>query len=202
MRQRVPWVRRALLVLAGLGVVVALYFGVTFVQVWSDARLDQAGPVDAIVVLGAAQYDGAPSPVLRARLDHAVELYQEGHAPVVVVTGGSQEGDRFTQAMAGYRYLRDRGIPDEALLLEVDGTSTYTELAATARILDSRGLSTAVLVSDAYHSKRLLAVAGEVGIDARVSPTDEGYGLRSLARETAAVGVGRLIGFRRLDRLS
>ena len=202
MRTRARWARRALLTLVGLGVIGVVYFGVTFVQVWSDARLDQAGSADAIVVLGAAQYDGAPSPVLQARLDHAVELYEEGYAPVVVVTGGSQEGDRFTQAMAGYRYLRDRGVPDEALLLEVDGTSTYTELAATARILDNRGLTTAVLVSDAYHSKRLLAIAAEVGIDARVSPTDEGYGIRSLARETAAVGVGRLIGFRRLDRWS
>ena len=202
MRHRAPWVRRALVALAGLAVVGVLYFGVTLVQVWSDARLDQAGAADAIVVLGAAQYDGAPSPVLRARLDHAVELYDEGYAPVLVVTGGRQEGDRFTQAMAGYRYLRERGVPDEALLLEVDGTSTYTELAATARILDGRGLSTALLVSDGYHSKRLLAIADEVGIDASVSPTDQGYGIRSLARESVAVGVGRLISFRRLDRLS
>ncbi len=201
MRTRGRWVRR--LVIAGLGVVVlgGLYLAVTFVQVWSDARLDQAGPADAIVVLGAAQYDGAPSPVLASRLDHAVELYEAGHARYVVVTGGSQEGDRFTQAAAGYRYLRDRGIPDEVLLLEVDGTSTYSELAATARILEDRGLSSVLLVSDGYHSKRLLGIADELGIEARVSPTDTSYGVRSLVRETLAVGAGRLVGFRRLDAL-
>lgn len=200
MRHRALWVRRALLVLIGVGAFAVIYLGVTFVQVWSDAQLDQAGPADVIVVLGAAQYDGAPSPVLRARLDHALELYEAGYASVIVVTGGRQEGDRFTQAAAGYRYLRLRGLPDEAVLLEVDGTSTYTELAATARIMDQRGLSSALLVSDGYHSKRLLGIAGEVGIDARVSPTDQGYGIRSLARETLAVGAGRLLGFGRLER--
>lgn len=201
MRPRSRWVRRivlGLVVLGGLGVV---YLGVTFVQVWSTARTDQVGPADAIVVLGAAQYDGEPSPVLRGRLDRAVELYEAGHAPLIVVTGGSQEGDRFTQAMAGYRHLRDRGIPDEALLLEVDGDSTYTELRATARILEDRGLSSVLMVSDGYHSLRLLAIASEVGLDGRVSPTDTAYGIRSLGRETVAVGVGRIVGFRRLDSL-
>jgi uncharacterized SAM-binding protein YcdF (DUF218 family) len=195
------WAGRAAFGLAALGVLGALYLAVTFIQVWSTARADHAGPADAIVVLGAAQYDGAPSPVLRARLDHAVALYRDGHAPLIVVTGGRQEGDRFTQAAAGYRYLRDQGVPDERLLLEVDGTSTYTELAATARILRSRGLDRVVMVSDGYHSRRLLAIAAEVGLDGAVSPTDTGYGLRQLARETMAVGLGQLTGFRRLDSL-
>lgn len=184
-----------------VGVLGTVYLAVTFVQVWSTAGTDQAGPADAIVVLGAAQYDGEPSPVLRARLDHAVSLYEEGHAPLIVVTGGRQEGDRFTQAMAGYRYLRERGVPDEALLLEVDGVSTYSELRATARILEDRGLSSVLMVSDGYHSARLLAIAGEVGLDGRVSPTDTSYGLRSLGRETLAMGIGRIVGFRRLDSL-
>jgi uncharacterized SAM-binding protein YcdF (DUF218 family) len=139
--------------------------------------------------------------VLRARLDHAVELYRAGHAPLIVVTGGRQEGDRFTQAMAGYRYLRNEGVSDEALLLEVDGTSTYTEMAATARILTTRGLSSVLMVSDGYHSARLLAIAGEVGLDGAVSPTDTSYGLRQLTRETLAVALGRITGFRRLDSL-
>jgi uncharacterized SAM-binding protein YcdF (DUF218 family) len=201
MRQRGRWVRRTVVAALVGGALASLYVVVTFVQVWSAARVDEAGPADVIVVLGAAQYDGAPSPVLQARLDHAVDLYEAGHAPLIVVTGGRQEGDRFTQAMAGYRYMRDRGVPDEALLLEVDGTSTYTELAATARILRNRGLSSALLVSDGYHSRRLLAIAGEVGIDAAVSPTDSGYGVGSLARETAAVALGQIVSFRRLDSL-
>ena len=159
------------------------------------------GDAGAIVVLGAAQYDGEPSPVLRARLDQAVRLYRDGRAPLIVVTGGRQEGDRFTQAVAGYRYLRDQGVPEDALLLEVDGTSTYTELAATARILRARGLERVLMVSDGYHSQRLLAIAEEVGLDGAVSPTDTGFGVRELARESLAVGLGRLVGFRRLDSL-
>lgn len=195
------WLRAGLLLGAGVGALLVLFVGVTFVQVWRTAGVDDPGPADAVVVLGAAQYDGDPSPVLRARLDHALGLWRAGHAPLIVVTGGRQEGDRFTQAAAGYVYLRERGVPDEALLLEVDGDSTYTELAATARILRNRGLGSALLVSDAYHSRRLLEIADEVGLDAGVSPTDTGYGWRSLLRETAAVSAGRLVGFRRLDAL-
>jgi uncharacterized SAM-binding protein YcdF (DUF218 family) len=187
-----------MVLLAGLA---ALYLGVTFVQVWALSDDDQAGPADAIVVLGAAQWDGEPSPVLRQRLDHAAALYEQGYAPLVVVTGGKQEGDRVTQAAAGFTYLRGRGIPEEAILLEVDGTSTYTELAATARILDDRGLDSALMVSDGYHSARLLAIADEVGLDGSVSPTDREFGLKELLRETAAMSLGRIVGFRRLDAL-
>jgi len=96
----------------------------------------------------------------------------------------------------------ERGIPEDAILLEVDGTSTYTELAATSRILDERGLGRVLMVSDGYHSARLLAIADEVGLDGAVSPTDTGYSASSLLRETAAMSVGRLVGFRRLDALS
>lgn len=176
-----------------------VYVAFTFVNVWWTARQDQAGPADAIVVMGAAQYDGTPSPVLQARLDHAVELFEAGYAPLVVVTGGKQTGDRFTQALTGYNYLRGRGISDEQILLEVDGTSTYTELAATARILHGRGLERVLLVSDGYHSARLRAIAGEVGLQASVSPTGTSYGLNQLIRETAAVSAGRIVGFRRLE---
>ncbi|MGI9624988.1 MAG: YdcF family protein, partial [Acidimicrobiales bacterium] len=88
--------------LVGLAV---LYVGITFVQVWQASRDDQAGPVDAIVVLGAAQYDGRPSPVLEARLRAAFELYEQGHASVIVTTGSNQEGDRFTQGFAGFSFL-------------------------------------------------------------------------------------------------
>jgi uncharacterized SAM-binding protein YcdF (DUF218 family) len=178
-----------------------LYILVTFLQVWAVSDDDQAGPADAIVVLGAAQYDGDPSPVLQSRLDHAAELYEAGYAPLVVVTGGKQEGDRVTQAAAGFTYLRNKGIPEESILLEVDGTSTYSELAATSRILRDRGLDSVLMVSDGYHSERLLAIADEVGLDGAVSPTDTSFGMRQLLRETAAVSVGEIVGFRRLDAL-
>jgi uncharacterized SAM-binding protein YcdF (DUF218 family) len=184
-----------------LAVVVLGYFFVTFVQVWAAARRDGARPADAIVVLGAAQYDGTPSPALRLRLDHAVDLYEDGVAEVVVVTGGRKEGDRFTEAMAGYEYLRDEGVPASALLTEDQGTNTWESLAAAAELLRGEGRTRVVLVSSPYHSLRIEHVAAEVGLDGHASPARSASGLGSLptlAREAVAVGVGRLIGYDRL----
>lgn len=193
---------RAVLVVVLLGVV---YLGVTFVQVYRASTRDEARPAQAIVVLGAAQYDGRPSPVLRQRLDHAHALWERGLAPVIVVTGGSRPGDRFTEAQAGYTYLRERGVPDEDLLMEVEGTNTWEELAASARFLRRRDITDVLLVSDGYHAYRLGAIAEELGLDAAVSPTrsTQSFGGRfeALVRETGAVAVGRLIGYRRLVRL-
>jgi uncharacterized SAM-binding protein YcdF (DUF218 family) len=199
------WLRLGLR-LALLAVAVALvYVGVTFVQVWQASTRDEARPAEAIVVLGAAQYDGRPSPVLRDRLEHALELWADGLAPIIVVTGGQQPGDRFTEAGAGYRYLRDRGVPDESLLREESGKNTWQQLAASSRFLAERGITDVLLVSDGYHAKRLAAIAGELGLDAAVSPSGTHLSrdgrLRALVRETAAVSVGRIIGYRRLVNL-
>ncbi len=187
----------------GAGAVVLVYLLATVLQVWWASRWDDQDPVDAIVVLGAAQYDGKPSPAHEARLDHAVDQLEAGVAPLVVVTGGNQPGDRFTEATASATYLHDRGIPDEAILREVSGTSSYESLAATARFLRDRdGVEEVVLVSEPYHSARLRGIASEVGLDAVVSPAqDGGRSFRSLVRESTAVSIGRIIGYRRLDSL-
>ncbi|HEV3402375.1 MAG TPA: YdcF family protein, partial [Acidimicrobiales bacterium] len=116
-----PRTRLALKVVAGLVAVVGVYLSVTFVQVWRAAHRDEARPAEAIVVLGAAQFNGKPSAVLRARLDHALSLYRRNLAPVIVVTGGGQPGDRFTEATASANYLLERGVPDEDVLREVSG---------------------------------------------------------------------------------
>ena len=160
---------------------------------------DDRGPADAIVVLGAAQYDGEPSPVLAGRLDHAEELWREGLAPIVVTTGSNLPGDRFTEGYAGYEYLRFAGIPDDALLVITDGASTWEQLAATARQLRLRDLDSVILVSDPYHSLRLTQIADEVGLYATVSSTDGSSSIRQLLRETAAVSLGRILGYRRVD---
>ncbi|CAN5516391.1 YdcF family protein [soil metagenome] len=189
-----------------VGSLLVLYVGVTFVQVATASRRDGAQPAQAIVVLGAAQYNGRPSPVLQARLDHALELYRDDLAEVIVVTGGRQEGDTFTEAGASYRYLREQGVPDEDLLREENGTNTWESLAAAARFLAERDIDDVLLVSSSYHSYRLADVADEVGLDAHVSPAGRELlstrtELRQLVRETAAVSVGRIIGYRRLMRL-
>ena len=106
-------------------------------------------------MLGAAQYNGRPSPVLRDRLDHALELYEAGLADHDRAHGWPPGGRRFTEATAGYNYLREHGVPDEALLKEVDGTSTWESLAASARFLIERDLTKVVLVTDGYHAKRV-----------------------------------------------
>lgn len=192
------------LLLAGVGI-LAVYVVITFVQVYRAKDHDGARPADAIIVLGAAQYDGRPSPVLQDRLDHALALYEDGIASTIVVTGGRQAGDRFTEATAGYNYLRERGVPDEALLKEVGGRSTYESLAASARFLRERDLTSVVLVTDGYHAFRVGAIAEDLGLDAAVSPTETRLSntdeLRQIGRETLAVAVGRIIGWNRLFRL-
>jgi len=195
--------RRGLLVAV---VVPVLYFAVTFVQVWRTARHDGARPAQAVIVLGAAQYDGRPSAVLRARLDHAAELYRRKIAPVVVVTGGKMEGDRFTESQAGANYLHTKGVPDEAILREATGRTSWQSLAASARFLRGRGIRDVVLVSDPFHAARIHGIASELGLEAATSPTRSSpiKGLsefRHMVTETAQVGLARVIGFRRLVRI-
>jgi uncharacterized SAM-binding protein YcdF (DUF218 family) len=197
-------VRRAIAV---IGLVVLVYLFVTFVQVWQAARRDEAKPSEAIVVLGAAQFDGRPSAVFEARLDHAADLYQADIAPIVVVTGGKQEGDRFTEATAGANYLHSRGVPDEAILRETQGESSWESLAASAQILADRGMTDVVLVSDPFHSLRVEEIAEELGLDAGTSPTetspiDGADEWKNFGTETLRVAAGRLIGFDRLARSS
>lgn len=189
------WVWRVVL---ALGFLVVAYLLFTFVQVWMHSRRDSAQPADAIVVLGAAQYDCTPSPVLEQRLDHAFDLYDDGVASTVVVTGGKREGDRCTEAQSSADYLRGRGVPDGDLLLEVQGRNSWESLAATGHILRDRGMTRAVLVTDGYHALRVLAIAEQIGLDASVSPSHPGGSLGELVMETGAVAVGRIVGFDRL----
>jgi uncharacterized SAM-binding protein YcdF (DUF218 family) len=198
---RVRLAIRLLLIVGGLAV---LYIGITLVQVWHAAGQDSRPQAGAIVVLGAAQYNGRPSPALEARLEHALELYEDGVAPVVVVTGGKQPGDQFTEASSGANWLRQRDVPDKDLRLEVAGTSTWESLSATALFLKKEGIDEVVLVSAPTHAFRVKDIAEEVGLVAHVSPVDseeDRASIRSLARETVAVSAGRVIGYRRLGRL-
>jgi uncharacterized SAM-binding protein YcdF (DUF218 family) len=183
------------------------YYVVTLYQVWSTGRRDQARPVDAIVVLGAAQYDGRPSPQLAARLDQVVALWPRGLAPIVVVTGGKQPADRFTEAEASARYLVEHGVPESALLYENEGQSTYESLETVAVMLHERGLRSVLLVTDPFHALRSRLTAEELGLEAYVSPTDTSVvtGASSFARhlkEAAGISFGRIMGFDRLRGLT
>jgi uncharacterized SAM-binding protein YcdF (DUF218 family) len=195
-------IRWAIRILGAVVAIAVVYVGVTFAQVWWASRSDHHDPSSAIVVMGAAQWNGKPSPVLQGRLDHAVELYEEGAAPMIVVTGGKQAGDRVTQGLSGYRYMRDHGVPEAAIKVEVEGTNSYEELSASALILRQAEVGDdVVIVTDPYHALRVEEIADEVGLSAQVSPTDASSSVRQLARETLAVAAGRIVGFRRLASL-
>ncbi|MFW2381510.1 MAG: YdcF family protein [Acidimicrobiales bacterium] len=188
--------RAALLVL----LLLIGYIGATYIDIWLATKRTADGDASAALVLGAAQYNGTPSPVLVRRLDEAADLYDSGRVELIVVTGGQRAGDITTEAKAGYDYLRQQGIPDQDLRLEVQGDSTYTSMAAAARFLRNEQIDDVILVTDAYHTRRVELIADEVGLVAEVSAVGDAD-FDELMRETAAVSVGRVVGFRRLDRL-
>jgi uncharacterized SAM-binding protein YcdF (DUF218 family) len=178
------------------------YYCVSLWQVHSAGTSDQARQVDAIVVMGAAQYDGRPSPQLAARLDHVATLWPEGFAPLIVVTGGNQPGDRFTEADASAAYLIERGVPDSAILREDRGSTSYESIERVAALLDERsaGTHSVLVVTDPYHTLRSKLIAEEVGLTVYGSstPTSVVTGARSLERhvwEAGGVAIGRLTGF-------
>jgi uncharacterized SAM-binding protein YcdF (DUF218 family) len=153
--------------LAGLLVLATL---VTY-RIWDQGARDEAQPADAIVVLGAAQYDGRPSQILAARLAHAVDLYEAGMAPLIVVTGGKREGDRTTEAAVAREYAVSRGVPDSAILAEDQGRTTLESLERVADLFREHGLRTAIFVSDRTHMLRVLRIATDQGLVAWGSPT-------------------------------
>lgn len=150
-------------------VALAVYL-VAFADVVVMSRTDQRRHVDAIVVLGAAQYNGHPSPVLRARLDHALDLYRGALARMVVVTGGIGEGDRMSEATAAQRYLVAQGIPADSVVLQA-GKSTAASMDSVAEFLHGEGITRVLLVSDPFHLARLHLEAHRVGLEAYTSPT-------------------------------
>ncbi len=152
----------AILVLVAPPILGASLLGAVYWQ----ARTDETRPVDAIVVLGTAQYNGRPSPVLRARLDRVLDVYEQGMAPVIVVTGGKQKGDAFTEAEASHDYLVERGVPDAAILLEDQGSDSWESLQGVATLLEARGLSRVLLVSDGFHLLRVKKMAHDLGLTA------------------------------------
>lgn len=197
------WLFRAALLLVGLFV---MYVGYVTWEVRHYARANETRKVDAIIVLGAAQYNGKPSPVLQARLDHAAALWKQGYAPLIVVTGGKVPGDTTTEAGASAAYLGSLGIPDKDVLREVQGRNSWQSLKAAARFLHDRDVHSVLLVSDSFHDARIRAMTQDLGLKAYVSPTTtspirgatrEKY----LVKEVVALGVGEIFGFNRVSAL-
>ena len=183
------------MLLVGLTAIVAVA-GWTIYRIQDQGRRDEQRQADAIVVLGAAQYNGWPSPVLQARLEQAVDLYRAGVAPVVIVTGGKRAGDWITEAGAAMIWVERAGIPSSAILIENRGRTTLESLDAVAQILQDHGLTSAVFVSDRTHMLRVLRIATDLRIVAWGSPTttgpadaDPGPRLEAIVHELGALAV-------------
>lgn len=161
---------RARLSLALIGVVI-LGWVISFGAVLTWERLDQTRSVGAIVVLGAAQYVGHPSPVLRARLDHAISLWNRRLAPILIVTGGRGTGDTTSEAAVSQRYASQRGVPASAILLETEGRTTSQSMAGVAALMGSQHRRDVLLVSDPFHMLRLVILARRHGLEPFASPT-------------------------------
>lgn len=186
-------VRLAVKILAavvGLALILVL---VTATRVWWFARQDDRRVSDAIVVLGAAQFDGRPSSVFTARLVHARDLWKDDVAPRIITVGGNRAGDRFTEATAGRRWLTRHGVPAGRIVAVGTGTDTLTSVEAVDAAMQQRGWSTAVVVTDPWHALRTRSMASDQGIDVAMSPTRQGPAVRQrstefryIARETLA----------------
>jgi uncharacterized SAM-binding protein YcdF (DUF218 family) len=177
----IRWLRGLALIL----IVVLAYPSWLAFQVWQQSHRDEVHSADAIVVLGAAQYDGKPSPILKARLDHALYLFNEDVSGKFIVTGGKQSGDRFTEAEAARSYLAENGVASERILEEERGRTTYQSLRQVADIARRESIDSVLLVSDPLHSERVKRMAMDLGFDeAYTSPAS--YVQLRRSRETKA----------------
>lgn len=200
-----PLLQTTALLFAGVAIGSAALIGYMALQINAQGNRNEQRPADAIVVLGAAQFNGTPGGVFEARLRHAVDLYRQGVAPYLVVTGGKLPGDRMTEAATARTWAIEQGVPADAILSEDKGRSTIESLEAVAVILRERDLSSAVFVSDETHMLRVLRMATDLGIVSWGSPTRTSPTDRDIARRTQAmiheiggllayyVGGGRLI---------
>ena len=160
----------ARLVIAGLIAGFAIG-GYAAYRIWDQGNRDERTRADAIVVMGAAQYDGRPSPVFAARLDHAIELYHDGVAPRLIVTGGKREGDRTTEAASARSYAIEHGVPENAILSEDASRTTLQSIRRVAALMRDKDIGSAVFVSDPSHMLRVLRMASDEGIAGYGSPT-------------------------------
>ncbi|MFB4315452.1 YdcF family protein [Actinomadura sp. 21ATH] len=182
-RRRPGWFSISLVVVLGLLAFAVLTPLTVAWRVWYQARQDERPKSDAIIVLGAAQYNGRPSPTLQWRLQHALDLYRNGTAKAIVTVGGKQEGDNFTEAAAGKRWLVERGgVPAARVVAVPEGSDTLESMRAVGRRFDQLGWKSGIIVTDPWHGLRSKKMAEDQGIEAAASPTRSGPSVQT--RET------------------
>jgi len=176
----------ALLLLLAIAVVLAGWFRWVFVQIEHYATLDQAAPADAIAVFGAAEYDGRPSPVFRARLDHARSLYNRGTAPILITMGGSG-GDQYTEGAVGREYLMSLGVPENAIIAETQSTDSEESARRIAVIARANGMHRLLIVSDPTHMFRIHAICAADGLNVLTSPRPRTPGEEDTSQDASRV---------------
>lgn len=165
-----------------------LVVGATVVRVWQVAREDHRPHSDAIIVLGASQYNGRPSEVFAFRLQHALELYKQGVAPRVVTVGGNRKGDQYTEAGSGATWLHEHGVPNSALFPVEQGSDTLQSMQAASILFKQHNWQSAVLVTDPWHELRSQKMAEDQGIQAATSPVRSGPAVRTRQTELRYMG--------------
>lgn len=158
-------------ILIGIILLFLCYIAINIIEICSFSTKDEAQKVDVVIVLGAATYNGSVSPIYRERLNHGIQLYQEGYATKIIVTGGMGEGNEVSDAYAAKQYALSWGIPEEDVLTEDTSTITQENLENSKTIMDEKGYTTAIIVSDPLHMKRAMLLAKDAGITAYSSPT-------------------------------
>jgi uncharacterized SAM-binding protein YcdF (DUF218 family) len=153
--------------------ILIIYIAYISIRIEQQSTRDEAQPADVIIVLGAAEYRGRPSPVLRARLDHALDLYRRSLAPRILTTGGAGGDPIFTEGGVGRSYLVSKGVPSESIVVELEGESTVHSIAAAGEILQRMGLGSAIVVSDGYHIYRVKKMLQAKGLKVYGSPRPE-----------------------------
>ena len=194
------FVRSALILIVGVSLALVSYVGASAMSLTWAGTHQHTKTVDAIVVMGAAQYDGVPSPLLASRLEHALNLWKQKQAPVIAVTGGKRAGDRFTEGDTSRRWLTDRGVPVTDIIVESVGHSTWESVENLAPLLSEAKVHSVVVVSSSWHAQRAALSLEELGFRAHSSASADGVLSGSsekskLIREIAGVSLGRIIGF-------
>ena len=198
-------IRLAIRIVSLLVVALVIYLAVSLVQVWLTSRQYKPHPAAAIVVMGAAQYNGVPSPDLQARLNEAVILFKKGYANLIVVTGGKEKGDLHTEAGTGATYLASQGIPSSDIL-QAGGNDTYENVADAVPLLKARNATTVLVTTDPFHEDRSMAISSSFGLTPSPTPTKtspiKGWStVPYFLKEGVGVGLGRIIGFNHLEWL-
>lgn len=199
------YVRAAVHITCAASLALLLYLATTFVTIWVAGNFDNGKTADAIVVMGAAQYDGTPSPLLESRLTVALELWNDKRAPVIALTGGKREGDRFTESEAGRAWLVAKGVPASSVVMETEGQSTWQSVTALDPVLRENSIKRVIVVSSDWHIGRTAASLEDVDVTvvASASPHGgDGWDFYEWARESVGVAVGRIIGFDQLFSIS